>query len=84
MTEQELQRIIRGHEARNKELLRLIQSKGVNIHQTHFCEHHFWSPNQERAALLARELYSLGLLVLVISRSGNEDGSETLERRGRN
>src|SRR5260370_12785896 len=76
MTEQGLQESIRRHEERNKELLQLIRSKGVSVEDTHFCEHHFWASTQRGADLLAKELYSRGFLVLVISRVDTDDGSE--------
>jgi regulator of RNase E activity RraB len=75
ITETEIQDSIRGHEVRNAELLRTIQKKGLNLDTIYFVEHHFWSNKQSDAALLAKELYGRGYLVLVIAAVTADDGS---------
>jgi regulator of RNase E activity RraB len=76
MKETELEEMISAHEERNKELLQTIRTKGVSVNEERSVEHHFWAHSQMEAALLAKELYEQGFLVLVISPVDTEDGSE--------
>jgi regulator of RNase E activity RraB len=75
MTESEIRAIIRGHEKRNAELLRSLRLKGVALNEARPVEHHFWANSQGDAALLARELYDRGYLVLAISPVTTVDGA---------
>jgi regulator of RNase E activity RraB len=54
---------------RNKTLLESLRSKRVVLDQHRQVEHHFWAASQKSAALLARELYVRGFLVLKIAPS---------------
>ena len=76
MTENEIKGIIRGHEERNQELLRTLQSKGVAIDEARSVEHHFWANSQREAAMLAKELYDRGFLILAIFPVDLEDGAK--------
>lgn len=76
MDEKEVKNIIEGNVRRARELLKLIESQGVDIDLTHFCEHHFWVPTQEEASVLGRELYRRDFLVLTLCRVPTEDNSE--------
>jgi regulator of RNase E activity RraB len=75
-TEVEIRNSISGHNARNAELLRHIQEKGVAIGEIRSIEHQFYAQGQKNAALLARELYNRGYLVLVLAPPGAEDDSD--------
>ena len=72
--ETEIQKSITAHNARNIELLKLIREKGVAIDEPHSVDHHFYASGQKDAALLAKELYKRGYLVLVLSPPSTEDG----------
>jgi len=76
MTEKEIKELITGHEERNRELLRTLRSRGVAIDVARAVEHHFWSNSQREAAMLAKELYNRGYLLLGIGPVQVEDGSE--------
>jgi len=76
MTENEIKGILRGHDDRNEELLRTLQTKGVALDKGRSVEHHFWANSQREAAMLAKQLYDRGFLVLAISTVGTEDGSK--------
>lgn len=76
MIENEIKGIIRGHEERNQELLRTLRSKGVAIDEARSVEHHFWANSQREAAMLAKELYNRGFLVMAIAPVQTEDGSK--------
>jgi regulator of RNase E activity RraB len=47
----------------------------VALDERRSIEHHFWASSQREAALLGKELYDHGFLVLVISPVNTEDGS---------
>jgi len=75
MTENEIEAIIRGHEKRNPALLRTLRAKGVALNEARAIDHHFWANSQNEAAMLAKELYDSGYLILAISPVATEDGS---------
>lgn len=74
MTESEIEAIIQGHEKRNPELLRALNSKGVVLSKARPVEHHFWANSQREASMLAKALYDSGYLILAISPVTTEDG----------
>src|SRR5258708_3670713 len=76
MDERQINGILRGHESRNEELLRALQTKGVALDKGRSVEHHFWANSQREAALLAKELYDRGFLELAISPVSTEDDSK--------
>jgi hypothetical protein len=76
MTGNEINGILRGHENRNEELLRTLQTKGVALDKGRSVEHHFWANSQREAARLARKLYERGFLVLAISPVSTEADSK--------
>jgi regulator of RNase E activity RraB len=57
---------------RNKALLESLRGKRVALDQHRQVEHHFWAASQKSAALLARELYVRGFLVLKIAPSDGD------------
>lgn len=63
-----------GHAERNASLLQDLKRKGAQLDAPRSIEHHFWADDQMSAALLAKKLYGLGYLVLVISPT-EDDGS---------
>ncbi len=76
MTEMEIQKSINANDARNTELLDAIRREGVSLDQPRSVDVHFWAPDQRRAALLARELYAGGFLVLVLAPCERTDGTQ--------
>ena len=76
LNEAEIRESLAGHAARNAGLLKSIRGRGVDVAQAHSVEHHFWADTQESAALLAKELYGRGYLILVIAPVDDEDGSK--------
>ena len=74
MTENEIRRILKGHDGRNEELLRALETKGVALDKGRSVEHHFWANSQQEAVMLAKELYDRGFLVLAVSPVNNEEG----------
>ena len=75
ITEAEIQKSMAGHDARNIELLKHLQEEGVALGVPRPVEHHFFASNQRNAALLAKELYERGYLILVLSPPVAEDDS---------
>jgi len=75
MNQRQINEIIKGHEQRNEELLRALQTKGIALDKGRSVEHHFWANNQREAALLAKELYGRGFIVLELTPVNTEDGS---------
>jgi regulator of RNase E activity RraB len=75
MADTNIQESIAGHASRNAALLEDLRRRGVDVGRPHSVEHHFWAGNQKSAALLAKRLYELGYLILVIS-PADEDGSK--------
>ena len=69
----DIQRQLSGHATRNAELLERILDAGHSLDQRRSVEHHFWASGQHNAAMLARELYELGYLILVIAPAGNSE-----------
>src|SRR5688572_30173505 len=67
MNETEINEIVKGNQERNRELLNTLVNKGVTLDESRTIEHHFWANSQSEAALLAKELYNRGFLVLAIS-----------------
>jgi regulator of RNase E activity RraB len=76
LNDSEIQESMAGHAERNAELLEHLRKKGVSLDTPQSVEHHFWAEDQQSAALLAKELYGRGYLVLVISPADTEDGSK--------
>ena len=76
MISDDTESIMRGHEARNAELVTQLKSRGVDLQGTRSIEHHFWSKTQRDAALLAHELYRRGFLILVLAPAAPREGSE--------
>ena len=74
-SETEIRKSIVGHNARNAELLQHIRDKGAAVDEPRPIDHHFYASSQKDAALLAKELYSRGYLVLVLSPPRKEDNS---------
>jgi regulator of RNase E activity RraB len=63
------------HRERNRVLVKVLSEKGVQVTDSVDAEMHFWAPDRRAAAFLAKELYDLGYLVLVIkpaARGGKE------------
>lgn len=76
ISEDEIQAMLDGHRHRNANLLEHISSKGRRLDEPCSVEFAFVTKKQRDAALLARELYARGLLVLMISPgSPADDGS---------
>jgi regulator of RNase E activity RraB len=76
MEEVEIQESMAGHAERNAALLANLRKKGIRLDTPQSVEHHFWAEDQQSAALLAKELYGRGYLVLAISPADTEDGSK--------
>lgn len=71
----DIQESIAGHTARNAALLADLRLRGVDLSRPQSVEHHFWAASQKSAAFLAKRLYELGYLILVISPT-DEQGSK--------
>jgi len=56
-----------AHQRRNDELCRTLADRGIDLEEARAAELHFWCPEQQDAALLAKALYQRGFLVLVIA-----------------
>ena len=69
--------MLKGHDGRNEELLRTLQTRGVALDKARSVEYHFWANSQREAAMLAKELYNRGFLVLAISPVDGADGSQS-------
>lgn len=67
---------VRGHSARNVELIANLRSRGVDVGSPRSIEHHFWSRTQRDAALLSHELYRRGFFLLVLAPATPKVGSE--------
>lgn len=67
LPEDQILDIVRGHEARNAELKRVLAAKSLPLDEVRPVDHHFWAPTQRDAAYLAKELYSAGFLVTCLS-----------------
>jgi len=76
VTEAEVQEAVNRHEARNAELLRLIESKGANASDRYQTEHHFWAYTQKDADGLAAELSKRGYLLLALAPGQDKDGTK--------
>ncbi|MBX3268074.1 MAG: ribonuclease E inhibitor RraB [Acidobacteria bacterium] len=75
MTELELKKQIEGHNRRNKELKKVLQSRGLNEETLIEAEYHFWADMHEDAIAFAKRLYDEGFLVLVIAPVADENGT---------
>ncbi len=64
-----------AHERRNEELCQALADRGIDLEEARAVELHFWSAEQHDAALLAKALYGLGFLVLVIAPENSESMS---------
>jgi regulator of RNase E activity RraB len=64
-----------GHNLRNQELRKDFVRKRVNLDESRAIDLHFWSAEQRDAALLARALYRIDFLVLMLAPQQQEDGS---------
>ena len=65
------------NDKRNEELLDRLKQKGVALGEHRSVEHHFWAPGQDKAALLARELYKRGYLLLALApRPGTDSATQ--------
>ena len=67
---------IRGHEARNAALLEKLTENGVTLEEARPVDHHFWAPDQNSAALLAKALYERQYLVTAIGPAHEEGQAE--------
>ena len=76
MTEEKIQEVIEGHQTRNAELLRLIESKGADLHKVFRPEHHFWAYSRDSATELANELYKRGYRIMALSPGEDESGAK--------
>ena len=74
MDENEIAASIEAHRSRNEALQERFAQHGVSGGDALNAEVHFWAPNQRAAALLARELYSKGYLVLMLNRVADGEG----------
>lgn len=63
LNEDEIDESLRAHRARNSELLRVIQAKGVDLKKAFTVDHHFWAPNRQSATALGAELSARGYVV---------------------
>jgi regulator of RNase E activity RraB len=77
--ENEIAASVRANGTRNEALLVRFTEHGVSADDLLDAEVHFWAPSQRSAALLARELYSRGYLVLVLKPAAKGDGLWNLE-----
>ena len=75
MTKAELKKQIDGHNRRNRELLEVLRSKGLNEEDQIDAEYHFWVDNHVNAVAFAKRLYDEGFLVLVISPVDDNGGT---------
>jgi regulator of RNase E activity RraB len=73
ITERELKIQVLEHAKRNTALVALLKDKGLTEEAEIDAEYHFWSTDHESAVQLAKALYDLGYLVLVISPPDSED-----------
>jgi Regulator of ribonuclease activity B len=64
---------------RNKALLERLRGKHVALDQHRQVQHAFWAATQKSAALLARELYVRGFLILKIAPSDGESPEWNVE-----
>lgn len=73
--EADIQESVKGHEARNAQLLRTLRSKGMVLSERHPAEHHFWAYSREMAEALADELRKRGYIGPTIGSHKFDDGS---------
>ena len=73
MDEQEIINNVLAHDTRNVGLLELLHKKGANIEESRSIECHFWAWSQKDAAHLAKELYGLGYLLLMLAPAAIEE-----------
>lgn len=62
--ETDIDRAISGHEARNAELRRLFQEKGIDLGEARLIECPFWAWKAEHASSLAEDLVRRGFRIL--------------------
>ena len=67
MTEDDFKIALEAHRLRNESLLSELRARGVDLQKPRPVELNFWAPNQQHAALLAKNLYDKGYLVLVLA-----------------
>jgi hypothetical protein len=65
----EIEQEIQEHCARNRELLKLIASKGVDATVSRPIDLHFWAPNESAARKLSAALEQLGYFPVFTNRS---------------
>ena len=75
MTESEINALIDGNRKRNIELLEKLGDQGIELDDDRSVDHHFWCKDRQSAALLAKELYDRGLLVLTIAPVSTDNNS---------
>ncbi len=76
MIEKDILESIAGHEVRNAALLEDIRSRGLNPDRPQAVEHHFWAPTQQSAVQLAKKLYELEYVILVLSPVDDDHGTK--------
>ena len=68
-----IQALINGHIARNRELMKLIASKGVALEDRRLIDLHFWAMNERAAENLAIALNQTGYPVTIKAKVGGCD-----------
>ncbi len=76
MNEIEIRESIAGHALRNAELLKDLRRGGTDTERPCSVEHHFWASNQSSGVALAKRLYDLGYVILVLSPTDDADGTK--------
>ena len=66
-------RAVSGHIARNKSLVELIASKGADLGEVRIVDLHFWASDELAAKQLAASLADFGATNILFNRSNDDD-----------
>lgn len=69
---EQLRAAVSGHKKRNLELIDVFVDKKVDLKEGRSVELHFWVPNKQDAAFLAKALYERTFLILALTPSEYE------------
>ncbi len=69
---------LKGHLARNAELVNTLAKRGVDLASPRSIEHHFWAESHRSGVDLAHQLYRQGLLVLALAPVKTDDQTRDL------
>jgi len=79
LSESEIQKAIQSHLARNRELKKLITSRGVDLEEKRTIDLHFWAYGEVAAHELEIALEAAGYLVSVSKPSEGDSGLWSVE-----